>query len=48
MQLHESVIEVETTRPRELVDITRQARECVRASGVRTGLCALYAQGATL
>jgi secondary thiamine-phosphate synthase enzyme len=47
MQLHESVIEVATTRARELVDVTRQARERVRASGVRTGVCVLYAQGAT-
>lgn len=47
MKLHTATIEVATTRERELVDVTEQARAEVRASGVRTGICALYAQGAT-
>lgn len=47
MQIHESAIEVATTRARELVDITRLVRAEVARSGVRTGICALYAQGAT-
>ncbi len=47
MKLHTSVIEVSTRRARELVDITRQARAEVTASGVREGTCALYAHGAT-
>jgi secondary thiamine-phosphate synthase enzyme len=47
MRIHEGIIEVATTRERELVDITAQAREQVRRAGVRVGICALYAQGAT-
>jgi secondary thiamine-phosphate synthase enzyme len=47
MEIHESAIEVATTKARELVDITRQVRAEVARSGVRTGICALYAQGAT-
>lgn len=47
MAVYTSVIEVATQRARELVDITEAAREQVRRSGVREGLCALYAHGAT-
>ena len=47
MKLYTSVIEVSTRRPREFVDITAAAREEVRKSGVESGLCALYAHGAT-
>lgn len=47
MLLYTSVIEVSTSLPRELVDITQQAREEVRRSGIREGICALYAHGAT-
>jgi len=47
MALHTDVIEVSTSQARELVDVTQQARAAVRRSGVREGLCALYAQGAT-
>jgi secondary thiamine-phosphate synthase enzyme len=47
VKLHTSVIELATSRPRELVDITGKAREAVRCSGIRDGTCALYAQGAT-
>lgn len=46
-RLHTATIEVETHRERELVDITEAARAEVRRSGIRAGLCALYAQGAT-
>ncbi|MDB4433182.1 secondary thiamine-phosphate synthase enzyme YjbQ [bacterium] len=46
-ELHTATIEVETHRARELVDITEAARAEVRRSGIREGLCALYAQGAT-
>ena len=42
-----SAIEVSTTKPRELVDITAAARDEVHRTGVRDGTCALYAQGAT-
>lgn len=45
--IHAAVIEVSTERARQLVDITEQARAEVARSGVRQGLCALYAQGAT-
>lgn len=47
MQLYSGVIETRTQKRRELVDITTQARAEVRRSGVREGICALYAQGAT-
>src|SRR5262245_43485170 len=47
VRVQSSVIDVATTKPRELVDITARAREEVRRSGVRDGTCALYAQGAT-
>jgi len=47
VKLHTDVIEVATAQPRELVDVTEPARAAVRRSGVREGLCALYAQGAT-
>jgi secondary thiamine-phosphate synthase enzyme len=47
MTIYTGVITVATDRPRVLVDITVLAREEVRRAGVRDGLCALYAQGAT-
>ncbi len=47
MKLFSSEIIVSTDRARVLVDITEQTRTEVRRSGVRQGLCALYAQGAT-
>lgn len=42
-----AVIELETRRREELVDITDRVAAAVRDSGVRNGLVALYAQGAT-
>ena len=42
-----ATIEVSTQRERELVDITGQVRAEVARSGIRDGICALYAQGAT-
>jgi secondary thiamine-phosphate synthase enzyme len=47
MKLYTSTIQVATQRARELVDITEAARAEVRRSGIETGLCALYAHGAT-
>jgi secondary thiamine-phosphate synthase enzyme len=41
------VLELETHRREELVDITREVEEVVRSSRVRDGIVALYAQGAT-
>lgn len=41
------IIELATTQREELVDITEQVSAAVRACGVRDGLVALYAQGAT-
>ena len=40
-------ITIRTTKRNELVDITRQVREAVRASGVRSGLCVVYAPHTT-
>ena len=47
MKLFTYTITLSTTRERELVDFTREAQQFVRASGVQSGLCALYAHGAT-
>jgi secondary thiamine-phosphate synthase enzyme len=47
MRVYTSVIELQTKHKRELVDVTEEARREVARSGVRTGLCSLYAQGAT-
>lgn len=47
MKLHTGDIVVATERERSLVDVTEAVRAEVRRSGVRVGLCALYAQGAT-
>jgi secondary thiamine-phosphate synthase enzyme len=47
MKLYTGSIEVPTSRQREMVDITEQAREHVRRSHVDHGACALYVQGAT-
>lgn len=47
MKLYTGTIRVRTEGARQLVDITDQAREQVQQAGCRTGLCALYAQGAT-
>ncbi|MEW8624860.1 MAG: secondary thiamine-phosphate synthase enzyme YjbQ [Candidatus Thiodiazotropha sp.] len=41
------IITLTTHQREELVDITPQIEEAVRASGVQNGLVALYAQGAT-
>jgi secondary thiamine-phosphate synthase enzyme len=41
------IIHLTTQRREELVDITAQVTAIVKASGVRQGLAAVYAQGAT-
>jgi len=41
------LINLQTHRREELVDITADVRAAVRASGMQNGLVALYAQGAT-
>jgi secondary thiamine-phosphate synthase enzyme len=41
------VIELRTQSREELMDITAQVVEIVRDSGIRDGLCSVYAQGAT-
>ena len=38
-------LEIRTQKREELIDITREVEEVVRASGVRDGLVALYVQG---
>jgi len=47
VKLYCAEIHVATDRARVLVDITAQVRAEVGRAGVRDGLCALYAQGAT-
>jgi secondary thiamine-phosphate synthase enzyme len=41
------LIRLQTDKRETLVDITPQVRDLVRRSGVRNGLVAIYAQGAT-
>ncbi len=47
MRMYTTTIEVATRRHRELVDITENARDAVRRSGIENGTCALFAHGAT-
>ncbi|MBW2527392.1 MAG: YjbQ family protein [Deltaproteobacteria bacterium] len=47
MKLYTGTIRVRTERERQLVDITEPTRGQVRKAAVKTGLCALYSQGAT-
>ena len=42
-----TVIELHTDHREQLLDITAQVEETVRASGLRAGLVNVYAQGAT-
>ena len=42
-----TIIELTTGSREELIDITDRVRGVVRDSGVRDGICAVYAQGAT-
>ncbi len=35
-------IQIRTSRRMEMVDVTREVREVVRKSGVRSGICVLY------
>lgn len=42
-----TVIRIKTEKQNELVDITGAIRSAVQTSGIRNGLCALYAHGAT-
>jgi secondary thiamine-phosphate synthase enzyme len=41
------IIHLSTSQREELVDVTGQVRQVVAASGIRDGLVALYARGAT-
>ena len=47
MKLFTDTITLATNRERQLVDVTREAQQLVRASGVQKGVCSLYAHGAT-
>lgn len=47
MKLFTDTITLSTNRERELVDVTVEAQQLVRKTGVQEGLCALYAHGAT-
>ena len=42
-----TIIELTTSTREELIDITDRVRGAVRDSGVRDGICTVYAQGAT-
>ena len=41
------IISLQTKQREELVDITAKVADCVTRSGIKNGLVALYAQGAT-
>ncbi|MDQ6957964.1 MAG: secondary thiamine-phosphate synthase enzyme YjbQ, partial [Mariprofundaceae bacterium] len=41
------IIQIETTRREQLVDITAKVQETLRAGGVQNGIISVYAQGAT-
>lgn len=47
VRIYSGILELRTSRARELLDITELAQGEVSRSGVREGTCALYAQGAT-
>jgi secondary thiamine-phosphate synthase enzyme len=47
MRIHTALIEVSTRAQQELVDITAAVRAEVARAGVESGICALYAHGAT-
>ena len=47
MKLFTDTITLATNRERQLVDVTREAQQLVRESGVQEGVCTLYAHGAT-
>ncbi len=47
MKMATHTLRLRTRRHRELIDVTAEVRSLVRASGVREGVCALYAHGAT-
>ncbi|MDH3624132.1 MAG: secondary thiamine-phosphate synthase enzyme YjbQ [Myxococcales bacterium] len=47
MKLFSDTITLSTRRERELVDVTVEAQQLVQLSGVREGVCAMYAHGAT-
>ncbi len=47
MKVVSHTLRLRTSRQRQLVDVTAEVRSLVRASGVREGICALYAHGAT-
>ena len=47
MKVHVETITLSTSRRFELVDITRKVEEIVRRSGVRNGMCLVFAPHAT-
>ena len=40
-------ITIASSAREELIDITKEVKACVKSFGIRDGLVALYAQGAT-
>jgi len=47
MKVHVETITLSTTRKFELIDITRRVEEIVRRSGVKNGMCLVFAPHAT-
>lgn len=43
----QNTISVKTNKREELIDITDQVKDIVNNSGIKTGLCSVYVQGAT-
>jgi thiamine phosphate synthase YjbQ (UPF0047 family) len=47
MTIFTAEIELSTDQPRQMIDITVRTRGLVKESGVQTGICSLFAHGAT-
>ena len=47
MKIHFETLDISTSKRIELVNITRQVEETVKKSGIKNGLCLVYAPHAT-
>ena len=47
MYVHQETVTIQTRSREELYDITPQVLQAVADSGIETGICSVYAQGAT-
>ena len=47
MPIHRAAFTIRTTEHNQVIDITEQVQEAVRASGLATGICSVYTPHAT-